>query len=219
VSRFDLRAAAEDFADQLSALLNNTVCNGIRLRAVIDRRTGIVVVGYNISSDDHFSKALPLTRGPKPPSGYLALACRLAADDIEGKHLMVTDSFLGYYADADLNEELLHYDYQRDKAGDYPEAHLQVAAHSPVWERLAAARNRGGTPFGKVHLPVGGRRFRPTLEDMIEFLVVEHLADAHPGWEVHVKEGRERFMRSQLQAAVRRNPEVAIEALRAGGFI
>ncbi|HEX8081339.1 MAG TPA: hypothetical protein VF557_14105 [Jatrophihabitans sp.] len=218
MSWFDLRGKAEQFADDLSTLLNNTVCNGIRLRPVIDEHTGVAMIGYNLSNDDLMSKGLPLTLGHKPPSGYLGLMCRLTADDTEGKHLMVVSSFYSFCADRDLSEELLHYDYEREKADAYPEAHLQVSASSPVWERLAAARGLGDMPLAKAHLPVGGRRYRPTVEDMIDFLVTEGLADGHPGWTTHVEAGRDRFMQAQLRAAVRRNPEVALEVLRSKGL-
>jgi hypothetical protein len=64
------------------------------------------------------------------------------------------------------------------------------------------------------HFPVGGRRFRPTLEDIIEFLVLERLVEAHHGWEDAAGEHRSEWDRRQLRAAVRRDPETAMEQLR-----
>lgn len=34
----------------------------------------------------------------------------------------------------------------------------------------------------RLHFPVGGRRFRPILEDVIEFLIAEKLAEPRARW-------------------------------------
>jgi hypothetical protein len=114
---------------------------------------------------------------------------------------------------------LLHYDYEREKGDDYPEAHLQVCATSPTWEGLTASYGSRGRALERLHLPVGGRRYRPTVEDLIEFLITEKLATGRTGWRKHVRRGRARFEESQLRAAVRRNPEAVIAILREEGLI
>ena len=63
------------------------------------------------------------------------------------------------------------------------------------------------------HWPTGGRRFRPTLEDLVEAMIVEELAIPHNRWQEAVEENRQRWVDLQLSAAVRRNPEVARRAL------
>jgi hypothetical protein len=72
VARFDLRREAEIFAGELSTLLDNTVCHGIRVESVIDSRTGHAVIGYGIGRQSLTPDGIPLTLGKKPPSGYLA---------------------------------------------------------------------------------------------------------------------------------------------------
>jgi hypothetical protein len=62
-----------------------------------------------------------------------------------------------------------------------------------------------------------GRRFRPILEDVIEFLVSEGLVDPRPGWLDAVEDGRRAFLRKQLRAAIRREPDIALEALKEFG--
>jgi len=64
------------------------------------------------------------------------------------------------------------------------------------------------------HFPLGGRRFRPILEDVVEFLVVEKLTEMRDGWETVVKEHRDRWEERQLRAAVRRSPDIALAQLR-----
>jgi hypothetical protein len=73
--------------------------------------------------------------------------------------------------------------------------------------------------LGRFHFPVGGRRFRPTLEDLIEFLVVEGLVDSYANWRTVLLEHRGRWERLQLQAAVRRDSEAAADALTDLGWI
>ena len=69
-----------------------------------------------------------------------------------------------------------------------------------------------------LHLPVGGDRFRPCLEDVIEFLVVECRFDCQGGWRAPSEAGRERWRRMQTRTAVRDSPSEAAAALRSLGY-
>ena len=60
-------------------------------------------------------------------------------------------------------------------------AHVQIHGAS---EELAYAQAVSGLRLRRLemfHIPVGGRRFRPTLEDFIEFLHAEKLIWLHDG--------------------------------------
>jgi hypothetical protein len=154
----------------------------------------------------------------KSPKLYLGMLFKIAPDDA-GRYPMVRSSVMFLSPDDDpAGRVLLHYDYERDK-DDYPEAHLQVCATSPAWEEAIGRYGRRGRPLERLHLPVGGRRFRPILEDLIEFLATEKLAELRSGWRTWVKRGRDDFAERQLRAAVRRNPDVAISILREEGKI
>src|SRR5829696_4875262 len=109
----NLGAAAAEFCDNLSELLNNTVCQGVRVTAVTaSTRPPRMNVGYKIRSDDvEATQGIPLTLG-KSPTGYLELSYRLSPDEDE-RYMMVVSSFLGYYLDRDLRSPLVHYDYER----------------------------------------------------------------------------------------------------------
>ena len=113
--------------------------------------------------------------------------------------------------------ELLHYDYERDKAG-YPDAHVQVSAVSEDGDELleSAGRSRGG--LGKFHLTVGGRRYQPSIEDVIDMLIAEQFIEPKPYARERLDAGREVFQRRQLRAAIRRDPEAAVLELRAAGY-
>jgi hypothetical protein len=113
--------------------------------------------------------------------------------------------------------ELFHYDYERDKA-HYPDAHMQVIAGSEIWARLLVASGKRPDSLGKLHLPVGGKRYRPALEDILESLIAEGILDPKVGWERVLEDGRAEFRRRQLKAAIRRDPDTAVAALQALGY-
>lgn len=126
---------------------------------------------------------------------------------------MVRQSVMLLSSSATPDEVLLHYDYERDKSDDYPDAHLQICASSLEWEAIGVRLDGSERLLERMHLPVGGRRFRPTLEDIVEFLITEKLASPKPRWETAVARGRESFRKKQLRAAIRRDPETARSAL------
>lgn len=70
----------------------------------------------------------------------------------------------------------------------------------------------------QLHLPLGGPRFRPALEDVLEMLVVEFAIDRSAEWRSSLREGRSLWRDTQLRAAVADNPEAAVEALTELGF-
>jgi hypothetical protein len=126
--------------------------------------------------------------------------------DAEREHLMVKQSFFGVFGSQDAKHGLFHYDYERDKADGYPDAHLQVYGSSELFDTLNDPKRDQGRSLAQAHFPVGGKRFRPCLEDIIEFLIVERLVEARDGYEKILEAGRDGFRRNQLLAAMRRDP-------------
>lgn len=203
-----LQVLARAFCDELQNLLNCTVTNGVTLTAVTDRDSA-VVVGHRISKSElSTTHGIPLTITAGPPRLFLDLSYRLSMDD-EGKYLTVQSSFIGLFSDEGLEHVLLHYDYERGK-DRYTEAHIQIEAMSPAWEAVLPQ----GRSLAKLHLPVGGRRYRPSLEDVVEFLVLEKLTDAKEDWQERVNTGRRGFQELQFRAAVRRHPDISRDVLR-----
>jgi hypothetical protein len=228
LARFNLRTEAATLAGSLSEMLNNTVCNGVRLSAVI--RTKIpgakngINIGYKLTPRfQNLREGIPLSISRRSPKFFLGFFMHLEADDAS-KYMMVKESMTILALDGDLSRELLHYDYERDKNKQppgYPEAHLQVCASSDDWKIAGQRSGHGNLSLARMHLPVGpigGRRFRPTLEDVIEFLIVEGLVDHRKGWKAALDETRRPFRELQLKAAVRKNQELAIEALKEEGW-
>ena len=69
-----------------------------------------------------------------------------------------------------------------------------------------------------LHLPAGGRGYRPSLEDLIEFCILEELVTPRPGWQSALDASRDRFHIQQLRAAMRRDPDSAAGVLRDIGW-
>ncbi|KJL37751.1 hypothetical protein RS81_03509 [Microbacterium terrae] len=72
--------------------------------------------------------------------------------------------------------------------------------------------------LAELHFPVGGERFRPSVEDVVEFLIRQCGVDHVSGWEEHIYEGRELWRRMQFRAVVRDLPAEAAEILRSDGW-
>jgi hypothetical protein len=202
----DLGSAARAFATLLQNLLNQTICDGVRVSAVVvpaDRQR--VIVGTNI--EDLIATRVPVNITRKKPQVWLEVAYRCFLDPETG-YLTVMSSYCAIYGPDD--KCLCHYDYERNKP-DYPAAHLQIHGDSPALGALPGPRK--SIDLAKLHFPVGGRRYRPCLEDIIEFLIVEGFAQGREGWEAILEAERERFLQIQLKAAIRHKPELARSVL------
>lgn len=120
----------------------------------------------------------------------------------------------------------IRFEYERAK-NNVPAAHIHLSGVegllSPALMRNfssgkgKAKKKRSGDLAG-IHLPVGGHRFRPSLEDFLYFVVEECGFRALHGWESHLLESREEWFDIQLASSVRDNPEVAADALRTLGY-
>lgn len=124
------------------------------------------------------------------------------------------------------------YDYDTALTG-VPRAHLNVHGHrDDLIQALlhgksarAKARRRnflkqGALPtLASIHFPLGGFRFRPCLEDVLETVIAEFGLDVRADtYRRALTKGRERYRRLQLEATIRECPGPAIEALKELGY-
>ncbi|SEB53403.1 hypothetical protein SAMN04488531_0971 [Corynebacterium coyleae] len=118
----------------------------------------------------------------------------------------------------------IRFEFERDYTSA-PCAHIH---YSGVAGLLSPAlmqnfQDKSGNPRKKgrldeLHLPVGGKRFRPSLEDFLYFVISECGFRGRPGWEPALQERRRVWLSKQASAATRDHPEAAAEALRDLGF-
>lgn len=206
-----LASVAKTFAGSLKDLLNTTVCDGAYI-GVIERPDGQVVLGSGLRKIGRAEPIRLTTHGAVPC--WLAIHMRTSLDP--SGYLVVQESTFTVSATHNKTE-LLHYDYERDKRG-YPDAHVQVNAGSAAWDELLMASGKGRGSLGKLHLPVGGRRYRPSVEDVIEMLIDEGVVQSKVGARGRLAASREAFQRQQLRAAIRRDPLAAVLELREAGY-
>lgn len=203
-----LRNQTNGFTKEIQALLNGTIANYVQIKAVAlpvgDDR--LFMLGHLLDKRTLTAERFPLKpRAPKVEL-WMDVSFQLRLD-AEREHLMVQQSFVGVFGSKDAKHGLFHYDYERNKIDGYPDAHLQVDASSDFFGTLNDPKCDPGRQLGALHFPVGGKRFRPCLEDVIEFLAVERIVQKRDGCEKLLEAGRERFRRNQLMAAMRRDPE------------
>jgi hypothetical protein len=215
----ELQREVVEFRRTVNRVLNVSVAAGVSLNQVVTADGAFGFIGYGIAKDRPIAdRAFGLSTGAanQAPQLFLNVSYALRLDD-RRKHMAVQKSTYGLYRDEDMTQPLAHWDYEREKA-DYPEAHLQIDADSERWREALKIADRPDEKVSHLHLPVGARRYRPTLEDVIEFLVVERLCDALDGWREVIEAERRNFHLRQLRAAVRNDQGTAAEALRAEGW-
>lgn len=113
---------------------------------------------------------------------------------------------------------IVRYDYDR-LARSKPSSHIQIHAHrGAISHVLSQTSHPEPHALESLHFPTGGARFRPCLEDLIEFLISDCLFAPKEGWRQAVKDGRERWRRLQLRTLVRDVPNEAVKVLSDLGY-
>lgn len=154
--------------------------------------------------------------------GYLGFSMDQQLDR-SGQFLKTTGSKITVWSKIDKTPLVrLEYDAAMRSA---PIAHWQVHAERGAMSFLLGRAHlrdssRVAKPhdFSSLHFPLGGERFRPCMEDVIQFLVHDCGVDALPGWQEVIEAGRESWRRMQLKSAVRDAPEDAAWVLRDLGY-
>jgi hypothetical protein len=112
----------------------------------------------------------------------------------------------------------LRFDYVRDMQSK-PHAHIQIHGHRGALSHLLSrAGHDAPHDMASLHVPVGGSRFRPCLEDVVQFLIEECRFDHHEDWRRPVENGREQWRRRQVAATVRAVPSEAVRVLTELGY-
>jgi len=222
----DLATVAERFAEDLRSTLRGVVAGDdvgtFRVRPTATPRSRLMV------------EQKPPDGIPLAVDGFVVLRLRASFEcgwDHTGRFLAVRRSTMAAVAEG-TEEPLFRYDYDAGSDEKVPVAHRNVHGHRDelVFAMMASghrlrgrartsAVRRGTVPrVSTLHFPLGGHRFRPSFEDVLEMLVREFGLDTRPGWRAAVCAGRTRWRAVQLRAAVRDDPVGAAEALGDLGY-
>ena len=137
-------------------------------------------------------------------------------------------------SDAITHSPLVRYDFVRRASSEIPSAHINIYGSNDAATRLMLACaggqrsksrrkqyvDKGAFPtFSSLHFPVGGDRFRPGLEDLLQMAVYEFHIDAADGWLDVIEVSRETYRAEQVRALAREFPDIVFETLRDMGYV
>lgn len=211
-----LGSEADRFAHLLTRLLNGTVTSNVEVTSYLwtqEARTvaivapGAVPRGRELASPE--GRLVPLSTSGLDEDAVLWLGqwFRLVLDE-ENRYLGVVNSSLRLVVDPRTRRSVMRIEFDRDKFR-HPQAHVHVHGVSGELAYAQAATGQPLRDLEKLHIPVGGLRYRPSLEDFIEFLVLEGFATPRAGWQELLDASRHEYHQLQLRAAMRRDPETA----------
>ena len=133
----------------------------------------------------------------------------------------------------DSTEPLMRYEFVNAMDPSLPSAHLHVHAHRDeiLYQLFRATKgkaksrakavlddSRASPRLSSIHLPVGGPRMRPALEDVLQMLINEFCIDHEDGAIAALTSGRADWRRSQIGASVRDAPAEAVRVLQSLGY-
>lgn len=223
----DLEAQAREFAENLTSTVRALVpsCAGFDASLLTDRRP---------DRERFWVRQDPATGIPLSVDGQPILTLKVEYHcclDGVGQWMAVDEAHVKVYAGPQAAKEpLFRYHYLRQGPDDLPAAHIHVHAHRDALSHVlgqtgtqtargkARARADDIPRMTDLHFPVGGHRFRPCLEDVLEMLVTELGVDHPDGAIDALREGRERWRRSQTRTVVRDAPDEAITVLSDLGY-
>lgn len=133
------------------------------------------------------------------------------------------------------SEPLFRWEFLRSPLSRIPSAHFQIHAHRDeiVYLLLAggatsprAVKRAGELASDQpdlprvcdVHIPLGGARFRPCLEDVLQFLIEEFGISCQNGWRPAIEAGRLNWRKIQAGAVARDFPDEAARVLESLGY-
>ncbi|GAB3754722.1 hypothetical protein GCM10027591_03600 [Zhihengliuella somnathii] len=122
-----------------------------------------------------------------------------------------------------VKEPLVRLEYE-SKYRRAPVLHWQFHGERGALSFILARAGRQGktssTPksLSDLHFPTGGRRFRPGVEDFLQFLIQDCGFDAREGWARTLKLGREEARRTQARTVAGDFPNEVAESLRQLGW-
>ena len=222
MTRSKLQAETEKFVARLEGLLAGTV--GIEARFTVGAiKDGSVLTIKPASFHNKRSPGFELIRqcdDPDSPVLFLRVLYSVEIDN-SGDFLQVVTSTIGLWLDVSGGRKhprpfvRVEYDRRRRRTP----AHVHLHANSPELAWVYGSSGRAAPDLHALHFPVGGRRFRPTLEDFLIFLNDEDLyTDWDQGWKQVLDESLSQWELLQARSTARNHPYEAARILQSLGY-
>lgn len=218
---FSLIDLAQQFADDLTRTVQAVVPGSAPFKAKVLPERSVVSVKQDPAD------GIVLTVDNRP---HLLLKVSFDCSfDGQSRFLAVDSSEVHVFAYVSPRQPLFRYEYER-RASQVPAAHIHVHAHRDaltyVMTKSGAGTTRGRRRteseqvpvMQELHFPVGGHRFRPALEDILEMLIDEFGIDNATDARDALQRGRQTWRQTQTKSAVRDDPQSAVEVLEGLGY-
>lgn len=170
-----------------------------------------------INPDDQTDKrgGVPLSVGGDTLAALrFSYLCRL---DATKAYLTIDKSKVWIVALCD-STPIFRWEYLYD-ADRVPHSHIQVHGQRGALSHLLSKSGHASPhDMAALHLPTGGARFRPNLEDVIQFLITDCHFDSLPTWRAAVDRERAEYREIQTRAVVRAMADVAADQLVNMGY-
>jgi hypothetical protein len=215
-----LRERSAAFADELQTTLRATLPGTITVQSVAapSRKNRFLINPVDAEGRLH---RIPLYVGGEELAA-LSFAFYLEMDSVE-KYLKTVRNDFAIHSTLDRTP-LVRFDFRSDMTAD-PIAHWQVHAERGSMSHLLARAHavrpdivKRPHDMSSLHFSTGGERFRPCLEDILQFAIKECGVDAQAGWQAAVLAGREKWRRTQLRTMARDAQQEVAEVLRREGW-
>lgn len=214
----ELHERAASFAQQVQDTLFSVLPGDFQIVSVVHGGRFVVRPAGDTAAHQHIP--LYVDRAKLATLGiqiYLGL-------DSSGRFLKAWRSKIAVHSSLDRTP-LVRQEFDAQISESAPLAHWHVHADrgslSHLLGRAHAVRPdvvKKPHDMSSLHFPVGGERFRPCLEDVLEFLVREFGIDSNQGWEEAIRDGRARWRRTQFRSTVRDLQDEAADVLREHGW-
>lgn len=220
-----LDSEAVDFSERLTALISGSIGGGAEFE-VVESGSGRRRIGPGPFSIQRGFDLIPLRRKvdpvDQPERMSLKVEFAVGLDD-EQTYLTVYRSTYGLWIrpkPKDLPRPVFRVEYDRE-ARQKPAAHVHIHAESAEIGWLYGTGAHPLPRLDEIHFPVGGHRFRPTVEEFLLFLDREHLFSdwSNRGWRQVVEESLSDWEERQARATVRRYQHAAVDELTRLGFV
>lgn len=209
-----LEAEAQAFGDKIGDLLTRSLpkAPGI-LVSEVNKKVRVRPGGQTIEGQERGGVPL-FIQGQQLAWLRINYSCR---PDAARRYLTVDGSKFWIVSTKDRSP-LIRFEYVYD-ARNTPHSHIQVhAERGTLTHLLTRCGHDRAHDMSVLHIPTGGSRFRPNLEDVIQFLIQDVGVDFIEGWHSAVNEHRAEWRAIQTRTAARGMPHEAAEALRILGY-
>lgn len=193
---------AQEFAARLERTIRSALPGDANIRA--NRNGDKIIIRSDKEGLGNAPALMPLFAKGEPVA-YWSLYM-FAAASRDGKFLKVEQMRLAFRPKYE-GRPIVRLDFE-DQYTRYPVSHWQMHAERGAMSFLLAltrGANKKNEPVAleQLHLSNGGRRFRPGVEDFMQFLIEDCGFDAKSGWKQAVQDGREISRRFQIRTIAR----------------